>query len=71
MQLSKKLDNFVKKIIFLKSKILTIGVFFFYSTSAYPFVSDAKYALLVDYETNQILSEKILEKKFTLHQCQN
>ena len=63
MQLSKKLDNFVKKIIFLKSKILAIGVFFFYSTSAYPFVSDAKYALLVDYETNQILYEKNSRKK--------
>ena len=63
MQLSKKLDNFVKKIIFLKSKILTIGVFFFYSTSAYPFMSDAKYALLIDYETNQILYEKNSRKK--------
>ena len=38
-----KLNDFMKKLIFLKSKILTIGVFFFYSTSAYPFMSDAKY----------------------------
>ena len=48
MQLSKKLNDFVKKIIFLKSKILIISVFFFYSTPAYSFISDAKYALLVD-----------------------
>tara|TARA_B100000674_G_scaffold143829_1_gene113402 strand:+ start:705 stop:1880 length:1176 start_codon:yes stop_codon:yes gene_type:complete len=63
MQLSKKLNDFMKKLIFLKSKILTIGVFFFYSTSAYPFMSDAKYALLIDYETNQILYEKNSRKK--------
>ena len=54
MHLMKKLNDFMKKLIFLKSKILTIGIFFFYSTSAYPFISDAKYALLIDYETNQI-----------------
>ena len=63
MQLSKKLNDFMKKLIFLKSKILTIGIFFFYSTSAYPFISDAKYALLIDYETNQILYEKNSRKK--------
>lgn len=63
MQLSKKLNDFMKKLIFLKSKILTVGVFFFYSTSAYPFMSDAKYALLIDYETNQILYEKNSRKK--------
>ena len=63
MQLSKKLNDFMKKLIFLKSKILTIGIFFFYSTSAYPFISDAKYALLIDYETKQILYEKNSRKK--------
>ena len=63
MQSSKKLNNFLKEIIFLKLKILIISVFFFYSTPAYSFISDAKYALLVDYETNQILYEKNSRKK--------
>ena len=62
MRLLKKLTNLLNKIPIKKVKILII-ILIFSPNFAYSFKSDAEYALLIEYETDQVLYEKNSRKK--------
>ena len=62
MRLLKILINLLNQITFKKIIILII-VFIFSSNFAYSFKSEAEYALLIEYETDQVLYEKNSRKK--------
>tara|TARA_Y100000766_G_scaffold182730_1_gene156813 strand:+ start:150 stop:1322 length:1173 start_codon:yes stop_codon:yes gene_type:complete len=62
MQLLKILINLLRQIASRKLKILII-ILIFSPNFAHSFKSDAEYALLIEYETNQVLYEKNSRKK--------
>jgi len=62
MQLLKILINLLRQIASRKLKILII-IIIFSPNFAHSFKSDAEYALLIEYETNQVLYEKNSRKK--------
>tara|TARA_S200000501_G_scaffold376140_1_gene430153 strand:- start:1458 stop:2630 length:1173 start_codon:yes stop_codon:yes gene_type:complete len=62
MRLLKILINLLNQIVSRKIKILII-IFIFSPNFAHSFKSDAEYAFLIEYETNQVLYEKNSRKK--------
>jgi len=62
MRLLKKLTNLLNKIPLKKVKIFII-ILIFSSNFAYSFKSDAEFALLIEYETDQVLYEKNSREK--------
>ena len=58
MHLLKLLNSFFKTFYFKKQKLYFIFILILYSSVAHSFSSNSRYALLIDFETDQILYEK-------------
>ena len=63
MHFLKILNNFSKTFYFKKQKLYFIFILIFYSSVAHSFNSNSQYALLIDYDTDQILYEKNYKAK--------
>ena len=63
MHFLKLLNSFSETFYFKKQKLYFIFILIFYSSVAHSFNSNSQYALLIDYDTDQILYEKNYKAK--------